>query len=406
MNPALLLLSGAPSLNKGGPARVSAELLIHFLRGHNFQNLNFISSNNSIQNSEIESVISHTLGALNNGGVSSYKDNVIAMLNKTQFGLYAQLLRNRHRILRNFSRLNPLPNVVHSHDVIASGLVFDRIKSKKITTTHGKGCVIKDTYLQVYPFIKGKFLERYYNDLERKAIQFSDVITFPSKGARALFEKDNPGYLNNIRVEIVHNGVDLERFKDKDRIFRTSFEDSPFLILNVSYLVEEKRFDRVIETVIELKKRGRQFVVINLGKGVLAEKYHSIVKSEGLGDHIKFGGFLSNAEVLNYIYKADIHFLPSERVVFDMITLETMAAGLPAVLSREGGNLEIVEDGENSFLCESGNIKEYADRICLLMDDVELRKKMSFKAQETIRQRFSREAMCENYVKIYESLLQ
>jgi len=404
MNPALLLLSGAPSLNKGGPVRISAELLMHFLRKTNFQNLNFISSNHSLRNSEIEGILNSTPGVLNNGALNSNKENVVTMLNKTQVGLYAQLLRNRHRILRNFSRLNPVPDIIHSHDVIASGLIFDRINAKKITTTHSKGCVTKDTYLQVYPFIKGKFLERYYTDLERKAVQFSDVITFPSKGAQALFENDNPGYLENKRVEIVHNGIDLDRFKNRERVFHKSFGDSPFTILNVAYLVEEKRFDRVIDTVIELKRRGREFIVLNIGKGALEERYHNIVKNEGLENYIKFLGTMSNSEVINHIYNADIHFMPSERIVFDMITLETMAAGLPAVLTSEGGNLEIVEDGENGFLCESGNIKQYADRICLLMDYLELRKKISKNAQETIRQRFTREVMCENYLKIYRSL--
>jgi glycosyltransferase involved in cell wall biosynthesis len=88
-----------------------------------------------------------------------------------------------------------------------------------------------------------------------------------------------------------------------------------------------------------------------------------------------------------------------------MITLEAMAAGLPVVLTRDGGNLEIVENNVNGYLCENGNIKDYADKICLLMDNIPKMKAISIEAINTIVKGYTTEKMFENYHQIYLELI-
>ncbi len=47
--------------------------------------------------------------------------------------------------------------------------------------------------------------------------------------------------------------------------------------------------------------------------------------------------------------------MPSERVVFDIVILEALACGITVVVSSNGGNLEIIEDGINGHLIDELN---------------------------------------------------
>jgi glycosyltransferase involved in cell wall biosynthesis len=133
-------------------------------------------------------------------------------------------------------------------------------------------------------------------------------------------------------------------------------------------------------------------------------RYRIQVEEEGLSKNIIFLGKKTNSEVIDYLYNADAFFMPSERVVFDLITLEAMAAGLPCVLSKEGGNLELVTDGVNGCLCSSGDVRAYANSIELLMNDEARRREMGTNARRLVFDRYNTSAMAESYLRLYQSL--
>ena len=65
--------------------------------------------------------------------------------------------------------------------------------------------------------------------------------------------------------------------------------------------------------------------------------------------------------------------------------IEAMAAGLPAVGYKSCPSVnELIIDGYNGFLCEDG-INDFAEKLQILMSDLELRKKMGNNARETMK---------------------
>lgn len=62
---------------------------------------------------------------------------------------------------------------------------------------------------------------------------------------------------------------------------------------------------------------------------------------------------------------------------FGLVLPEAMSCGLPVVsYDCPFGPANIISDGENGFLIQCGDKETFAEKVCLLMDDIEQRKKM------------------------------
>ncbi len=84
-----------------------------------------------------------------------------------------------------------------------------------------------------------------------------------------------------------------------------------------------------------------------------------------------------------------------------MTLLEAMSLEIPAVVTRVGGNPEIVEDGVTGMLIETGMSSPFALAIEKLHQAPDLRQRMGKAARQRFDGRFSAEAMVYQYRKIY-----
>lgn len=87
---------------------------------------------------------------------------------------------------------------------------------------------------------------------------------------------------------------------------------------------------------------------------------------------------------------------------FYLKTVQYMAVGLPVVARRMGSNGDVIRDGVNGFLVE--NDEEWYDRLKILIEDPELRKKMSQEARKTAIENFSIEVQIPRVAEIFEQV--
>jgi len=83
--------------------------------------------------------------------------------------------------------------------------------------------------------------------------------------------------------------------------------------------------------------------------------------------------------------------------------LQYMAVGIPAVMSPVGVNTEIIKDGENGFL--AANEDEWIEKLSLLIESPELRKKIGATGRKTVEEKYSFNAWKDTYVGYFEELL-
>ncbi|HNW90373.1 MAG TPA: glycosyltransferase family 4 protein [Bacteroidales bacterium] len=83
--------------------------------------------------------------------------------------------------------------------------------------------------------------------------------------------------------------------------------------------------------------------------------------------------------------------------------LQYMAIGIPTIMSPVGVNTEIIQDGVNGFLAEAED--EWTEKISLLIESPELRKKIGANGRQTVEERYSFNAWKDKYVSYFEELI-
>jgi 1,4-alpha-glucan branching enzyme len=245
-------------------------------------------------------------------------------------------------------------------------------------------------------------MQRVFERTERLGIHAAGVVTFPSAGARDLFAADVPGSLDGKDVRVIYNGVDMRQFSSPIPLRR---ENDVFIIAVVCALVEEKRFDRVIDIAEGLREQGVQLRLVHAGDGRLKDELQRSVKEKRLDEVIEFRGRLEREDVLAMLRQSHCFLLPGERVVFDLASLEAMASGVPPVLSDDGGNREMITDGADGFLCPPADVASYIRCIEELYREEELRRELGAAARETVRSRFTLEHIVAEFAAVYEHVL-
>jgi D-inositol-3-phosphate glycosyltransferase len=106
----------------------------------------------------------------------------------------------------------------------------------------------------------------------------------------------------------------------------------------------------------------------------------------GLVDLVTFLGS-RDQETLPYYYSAaEAVIMPSHYESFGMVALEAMACGVPVVASEVGGLAFLVQDGITGFHFPAEDPKALSEKLIMLIEDAELRKRMSNKAAEVAKE--------------------
>ena len=125
-----------------------------------------------------------------------------------------------------------------------------------------------------------------------------------------------------------------------------------------------------------------------------------------LKDQVKFEGFIEGDTKFSILKNALVLVLPSVWYEqFPMAALEGMALGVPLIVPNIGGWSSIVEDGENGFLFEPGNVNDLASKMKLLFNNPGLAVQMGLKGRRLVEERFSAENYYSEVIKLYSSLI-
>ncbi len=164
------------------------------------------------------------------------------------------------------------------------------------------------------------------------------------------------------KIKVIYNGIDLEYItniiaaKSIFQKYNLLISPGSKIILNVAHHVKPKNIDLLIRALFALKNQSEQkIVLINIGTGPETSNLLRLKNELKLNDSIFFLGSVPNRDVIQIMKLCNLLVMPSERVVFDIVNLEALACGITVVVSSNGGNLEIIEDGINGHLIDKLN---------------------------------------------------
>lgn len=171
-------------------------------------------------------------------------------------------------------------------------------------------------------------------------------------------------------IEVVGNGVDIDRFKPVNRqMARAALRIAPHakVIVSVGGLVPRKGFHRVIEVLPKLKIAHPDLKFLIVGgpspEGNNRLQLERLVDELGLKDYVTFFGPVQPDQLPALLSAADVFVLATSNEGWANVFLEAMACGLPVVTTDVGGNREVIIDDTLGFITPLGDPEALADAI-------------------------------------------
>lgn len=234
-----------------------------------------------------------------------------------------------------------------------------------------------------------------------------DEVVFVSAHARGVARE--AGVSENSHVNTIVNGVDLSSFAGTnagaaDAVRRAhAIPEKARVCGIVARLTEAKDHANLFAAVAIARETMPELHCLVVGDGELRAELEREVQVRGLAAAVHFAGAREN--VRDYLDAMDVFVLSSVTEGLAMTLLEAMAAGLPVVATRVGGNAEAVEDGVTGRLVPASNPHALADAIVLMLNQPAEARAMGEAGRERVRQHFSLEAMLRKYQVVYEVAL-
>jgi glycosyltransferase involved in cell wall biosynthesis len=117
-------------------------------------------------------------------------------------------------------------------------------------------------------------------------------------------------------------------------------------------------------------------------------------------------GYLQSDSLRNLAYcAADLFLLPTLADNLPLTVLDSLAAGTPSVAFNVGGIPDAVRHMETGYLARYKDVDDLAHGIETLLNDADLRAKMSHRCREVAEQEYSLELQARRYADLYESML-
>lgn len=227
----------------------------------------------------------------------------------------------------------------------------------------------------------------YYNDLDKVYVPTAEIIC----------ELKKMVHLKGDNLKLWQRGLDNQLFnpnkKDTAFIQQITGNTNPN-ILFVSRLVWEKNLDTLIKLYQYYQMKGDAVNFIIAGDGIAKEELERKMPKA------HFLSMVDHDELSRLYASADVFFFPSDTETYGNVVVEAMASGLPCVVANGGGPKSYIKHGETGFLCETNNLEEYYKKIHNLLNNNELRSKISYNSVE-----FTKQLSWENLVEIYFSEL-
>ena len=167
------------------------------------------------------------------------------------------------------------------------------------------------------------------------------------------------------KIVVIPGGIDAERFRvDASRQQareRLGWPQDRRIILCVRRLVRRMGLEELIDAMDVVRRRYPDALLVMAGTGHSEQGLSAKVAAAGLGDHVRLVGFVPDSD-LPWAYRAaDLSIVPSQSLEgFGLITLESLAAGTPVLVTPVGGLPEAVSGLSRSLVLPGAATQDLA----------------------------------------------
>lgn len=225
-------------------------------------------------------------------------------------------------------------------------------------------------------------------------------------------------YLNSFDKIFVPSkiiGGELKEYEGLNKDYRIS----PFIIEELQYnfklkneraesfgviarLSPEKNQDLLIRVLKIIVKSKPNTQLVLVGKGPEEARYRSLVQELDLTHNVQF--IPSFNEITEIIDKIDIFVLCSDVEGMPLTLIEALYYGKPIIVNDVGSTSELVINNFNGFLIDKDDLQSIANKILLIMDDLNLFKEFSINSRKLYNSKYKPKEILNNLLSEYNQL--
>jgi D-inositol-3-phosphate glycosyltransferase len=312
------------------------------------------------------------------------------------------------RFVASFFRSQPKPYDIMHANFWMSGLVACEVKRVTgvpfVVTFHALGRIRRMHQKQADEFPDERFT------IEDRVVAESDHIVAEcpqeEEDLIRLYNADPSG------ITIVPAGFDPAEFwpvgKALARVALGLAPDNPVL-LQLGRMVPRKGVDTTLEAFSLVRRRYRIPAKLLIVGGEPGDperaRLQSIARSEGVDDHVIFGGRCGRESLRWYYSAADLFVSTPWYEPFGITPVEAMACGTPVIGSNVGGIKFSVRDGETGYLVPPKDPGATAAKIAHLLKNPKLLRAFSAQAHRRSHDLFNWKTIASSLETVYEDVI-
>lgn len=171
------------------------------------------------------------------------------------------------------------------------------------------------------------------------------------------------------RVALLPNAIHADRYgpgaKSEDLLTAHDLRGRRVL-MTLGRLQRSERYkgvDEVLELLPTLAEEKPEVVYLVVGDGDDRGRLTAKAWNLGIGNRVRFAGYVPDERKADYYRLADVYVMPSSGEGFGFVFLEAMACGVPVIASTADGGREAVRDGSLGTVVDPKNRTELKNAI-------------------------------------------
>ena len=224
-------------------------------------------------------------------------------------------------------------------------------------------------------------------------------FTSPSKWLKQKAEESNVYFSNKINV--IPHSVDCSTYKPLDKEMCRNALNLPenkkiILFSTDSHSRANKKFDYVIDAMNKSKRNDLLLLTIGNCSTKKVDAKYEIINL----------GYIHNETFLPIVYSAaDISIIPSIQESFSLVSIESMACGVPVIAFNTTGPAEIIKHNKTGYLAEISSTSDLAEGIDSVLNDEDNYRLMSNNARNEVLTNYNIAEIYKQYLNLYKQML-
>ena len=266
---------------------------------------------------------------------------------------------------------------------------------------HSPSVLLNEVYKNA-PTLDSRFVDW----IERTTIRNANLVISPSKNLADIVSEKMGIKINDI--DIIPNPLDTEFFSPIPISYK---EKNELKVLFVGRLDRLKGAHIFVEAIPIISKEMPDTSFILIGRDTNTGPNNSSMRTylenlipNNIKERVSFFGNVERDILIDYYRGSDVCVVPSFYENFPNTVMEAMSCGKAVVASNTGGIPEVIEDAISGLLVKTGDAKDLAEKVIMLLKKRDMRENIGINARKRIESLYSKAVVAKYVEEVYAEI--